>query len=154
FDEYQAADAAARRAVAPFLAGRRRFPIENDVVSLVPVPLVIMNPGPGTTLTARTGFSEAQLRRLIALDVTGLSMPDLTLMGGRAVAAVRHAGPLTIPAPKTSVELWREPVVHALRDVLNADGVRLVNVDVVLALARGMTAWLTAPVAVRQTLYN
>jgi hypothetical protein len=154
FDEYQAADTAVRRAVAPFLAGRRRLPMENDIIALAPVALVVMNPAPGGTLVARTTFNEAQLRRLFPLDVTALPMPDLALTGGRAVMAARQTGALTIPAPRVSVDLWRESVVHVLRDVLTPDGLRLIDVDVVLGVGRGMTAWLPAPVALRQTLYN
>jgi hypothetical protein len=154
FDEYQEADAAVRRAVAPFLTGRRRLPLENDIISLTPVPLVLMNPSPGATLAAQTSFTEAQLRRLIPLDVTALTMPDLALTGRRAVVAAREAGPLTVPTPHGPLDAWREAVVQALRDVLTPEGLRLIDVEVMLGLGRGMTAWFRPVIALRQILYN
>lgn len=154
FDEYQAADAAVRRAVGPFLIGRRRLPIENDIVSLAPVPVVIMNPAPGATLPARTTFSEAQLRRMVPLDVASLAMPDLALVGRRAIVAAQTAGPLTVPTPRGSVEMWREHVVNLVRASLTAEGQKLVDIEMLLGLGRGMSAWFPPPAALRHVLYN
>ncbi len=47
FDELQLADPGVRRALAPFLSGRRRVPVENEVVRIAPVALLTMNPGAG-----------------------------------------------------------------------------------------------------------
>lgn len=46
FDEYQLADPAVRRAIAPFLSGRRRVPVENSILTISPVPILVMNPRP------------------------------------------------------------------------------------------------------------
>ena len=92
-DEYGMADRAVRQAVAPFISGRRRIPFENEILSITPVAIVTMNPRPGDTLSARTGFSPAQLRRLVPCDLTAVPLPDLALEGGRALEAARHRRP-------------------------------------------------------------
>ena len=152
FDELQLADSGVRRALAPFLSGRRRVPLENEVVSIAPVALITMNPGAGTTLTERTGLAAPQLRRMIICDLDAVEMPDLALTGGRALEAAAKAGPLPLRPPQDSAERFRPAVVSLLRQVLQAEALGLVDVDLLLGLATGMTAWLAAAIAVRQTL--
>ncbi len=152
FDELQLADPGVRRALAPFLSGRRRLPVENEVVSIAPVALITMNPGAGTTLTERTGLVAPQLRRMIIGDLGGVEMPDLALVGGQALEAAANAGPLPLRPSQDSAERFRAAVVGLLRQVLQAEALGLVDVDLLLGLATGMTAWLPAAIAVRQTL--
>jgi hypothetical protein len=152
FDELQLADPGVRRALAPFLSGRRRVPVENEVVTIAPVALITMNPGAGTTLTERTGLAAPQLRRMIIGDLGEVAMPDLALVGGRALEAAAKAGPLPLRPPQDSADRFRPAVVGLLRQVLQSEALGLVDVDLVLGLATGMTAWLPAAIAVRQTL--
>ena len=152
FDELQLADPGVRRALAPFLSGRRRVPVENEVVRIAPVALLTMNPGAGKTLTERTGLAAPQLRRMIVCDLGRVEMPNLVLVGGRALEAAADAGPLPLRPPQDSAERFRPAVVRLLPLVLQADVLGLVDVDLLLGLATGMTAWLPAAVAVRQTL--
>jgi len=152
FDELQLAEPGVRRALAPFLSGRRHVPLENDVVSIAPVALVTMNPGPGHTLTERTGLAAPQLRRMIVCDLGMVKMPDLALVGGRALEAAATAGPLPLRPPQDSAERFRPAVVGLLRQVLQAEALGLVDVDLLLGLATGMTAWLPTAIAVRQTV--
>jgi hypothetical protein len=152
FDELQLADPGVRRALAPFLSGRRRVPVENEVVSITPVALITMNPGSGKTLTGRTGLAAPQLRRMIICDLGRVAMPDLALIGGRALEAATKAGPLPLRPPQDSTERFRPAVVGLLPQVLQAEILGLVDVDLLLGLATGMTAWLPAAIAVRQTL--
>jgi hypothetical protein len=153
-DEYGLADRAVRQAVVPFLSGRRRLPVENEILPITPVPIITMNPGLGNTLTTRTGFSLAQLRRLVPCDLGAMSLPDLALEGGQAIDAVRQAGVLTLRAPKRSCEEFRGAVVRLLRHVLVPEAVGLVDVELLLGLGRGLTGWLTPVVAMRQVLYD
>jgi len=152
FDELQLADRGVRRALAPFLSGRRRVPVENEVVSIAPVALITMNPGSGKTLTERTGLAAPQLRRMIVCDLSRVEMPDLALVGGRALEAAASAGPLRLRPPQDSAERFRPAVVGLLPQVLQAEVLGLVDVDLLLGVATGMTAWLPAAIAVRQTL--
>src|SRR6266851_2724991 len=125
-DEYGLADRAVRQAVAPFISGRRRVPVENDILPITPVPVITMNPRPGQSLTARTGFSLPQLRRLVPCDLGAVPLPDLALTGERALDAARAAGPLTLRAPTGACEAFREAVVRLLRQVLVPDAVGIV----------------------------
>lgn len=153
-DEYGLADRAVRQSAAPFISGRRRVPYENDILSITPVPVITMNPRPGNTLSARTSFSPAQLRRLVACDVSAVPLPHLALEGGRALEAARQAGPLPLRPPRGSCEDFRSSVVRLLRQVLVPDAVGLVDVELVIGLGRGLTGWLTPLVAMRQVLFD
>ena len=153
-DEYGLADRAVRQAVLPLISGRRRVPLENDVLPITPVPIITMNPRPGQSLTARTGFSLPQLRRLVPCDLGAVPLPDLALTGERALDAARAAGPLILQAPKGSCEECREAVVRLLRQALVPDAVGIVDVELLLGLGRGLTGWLTPPIALRQVLYD
>jgi hypothetical protein len=154
FDEYQLADRAVRRAIAPFLTGRRHIPVENGQVEIKAVSLLILNPGPGKTLAGRTGLSIPQLRRLIPCDVGAVELGDLALRGESAVAAARRAGPLTFRAPRGSCASFRGTLVRLLPRVLNPDVVGMVDIELLLGLATGLTAWLPEASAMRQALYD
>jgi hypothetical protein len=153
-DEYQQADPAVRRAIAPLLSGRYRIPIENDLITLTAVPIVTMNPRAGESLAARTGMSRAQLRRLVPCDLTAVVLPDLALEGEVPIEAVRRAAPLPLRVPRGSCEPFRGAVVELLRQVLTPEGLSLVDVDLLLGLGTGLTAWLPTAVAMRQALYD
>lgn len=154
-DEYGQADRAVRQAVAPFISGRRRIPFENEILNITPVAIVTMNARPaGDTLSARTGFSPAQLRRLVSCDLSAVPLPDLALEGGRALEAARQAGPLTLRPPRGSCEEFRGAVVRLLRRVLVPDALGLVDVDMLIGLGSGLTGWLAPVVAMRQALFD
>ncbi len=154
FDEYQFADQAVRRAVAPFLSGRRRVPVENTTLEISPVPVVTLNPRTGDSLAARTGLSVPLLRRLVPCDLGAVQLPDLALEGNRALDAARRAGPLPLQASRDSCETLRPAVVRLLRQALVAEAVGIVDVELVLGLGTGLTAWLPLATAMRQALYN
>jgi hypothetical protein len=153
-DEYGHADRAVRQAVAPFISGRRRVPVENEILPITPVPVITMNPRPGATVSARTGFSLAQLRRLVPCDLGAVSLPDLALEGGRAIEAARQAGSLALRAPRGSCEAFRAALVQLLRQMLVPESVGLVDVELLLGLGRGLSGWLTPVAAMRQAVYD
>jgi len=113
-----------------------------------------MNPRAGDSLAARTGLSRAQLRRLVPCDLATVALPDLALEGERSIEAARRAGPLSLRAPRGSCEDFRGAVVELLRHVLTPEGLSLVDVDLLLGLGTGLTAWLPGAVAMRQALYD
>lgn len=153
-DEYGLADRAVRQTVAPFVSGRRRVPFENEILPITPVPVVITNPRPGNSLSARTGFSPAQLRRLVPCDLGAVSLPDLALEGGQAIEAARQAGPLALRPPRGSCGEFRSAAVKLLRQVLVPEAVGSVDVELLIGLGRGLTGWLTPVVAMQQALYD
>jgi hypothetical protein len=154
FDEYQSADRPVRRAIAPFLSGRRHIPVENGQVQIRAVSLLILNPGPGKTLAARAGLSVPQLRRLIPCDVGSVELGDLALRGEAAVVAAQQMGPVALRAPRGSCESFRGALMRLLPRVLNPDIVATVDVELLLGLGTGLTAWLPETSAIRQALYD
>ena len=154
FDEYQSADRGVRRAIAPFLTGRRHIPVENSLVEIRAVSLLILNPGPGITLAARTGLSVPQLRRLIPCDVGAAELGDLALRGEAAVAAARQGSPVALRAPRGSCESFRGALVRLLPRVLKPDVVSMIDIELLLGLGTGLTAWLPEASAMRQALYD
>jgi hypothetical protein len=154
FDEYQSADRGVRRAIAPFLTGRRHIPVENSLVEIRAVSLLVLNPGPGKTLATRTGLSIPQLRRLIPCDVGAVELGDLALTGEAAIAAAREGGPVTLRAPRGSCESFRGALVRLLPRVLKPDVVSMVDIELLLGLGTGLTAWLPEASAMRQALYD
>ena len=143
-----------RRAIAPFLTGRRHIPVENGLVEIKAVSLLILNPCPGETLPARTGLSIPQLRRLIPCDVGTVGLGDLALHGETAVAAARQGGPVALQPPRGSCESFRGALVRLLPRVLMRDVLGMVDIELLLGLGTGLTAWLPEASAMRQALYN
>lgn len=153
-DEYGLADRAVRQAVAPFISGRRRVPVENEILPITPVPVITMNPRTGVTLSARTGFSLAQLRRLVPCDLGAVSLPDLALDGERAIQAARQAGPLALRPPRASCEDFRAALVQLLRQVAVTESIGIIDVELLLGLGRGLSGWLMPAAAMRQAVYD
>lgn len=153
-DEYGLADRAVRQAVAPFISGRRRVPVENEILPITPVPVITMNPRTGVTLSARTGFSLAQLRRLVPCDLGAVPLPDLALDGERAIEAARQAGALALRAPRASCEDFRAALVRLLRQVAVPESIGIIDVELLLGLGRGLSGWLMPVAAMRQALYD
>ena len=153
-DEYGLADRAVRQAVAPFISGRRRIPVENEILPITPVPVITMNPRTGVTLSARTGCSLAQLRRLVPCDLGAVSLPDLALDGERAIEAARQAGPLALRAPQASCQDFRPALVRLLRQVAVPESIGIIDVELLLGLGRGLSGWLMPVAAMRQAVYD
>src|SRR4029079_4474737 len=118
-----------RRAIAPFLTGRRHIPLENGLVEIKAVSLLILNPCPGETLPARTGLSIPQLRRLIPCDVGTVGLGDLALHGETAVAAARQGGPVALQPPRGSCESFRGALIRLLPRVLMRDVLGMVDIE-------------------------
>lgn len=65
-----------RPALHHFLSGRIVIPVENTTVSIMPVPIITLNPKDKATLEEQTSFSTAQLRRLVGLNLKQVRLPD------------------------------------------------------------------------------
>ena len=82
-DEFLAADRAVRSALNPFLAGNLILPLQNEQVTVRPVPLLTLNPRSHPTLEGQLGLSAPLIRRAIIVNLNGVVMPDLASNGGR-----------------------------------------------------------------------
>ena len=144
-DEFQAATPGVRAAVAPLLSGRLTVPVENDRLSMRCVPLVLLNPAEKLTLEERLGLSPPLIRRALIANLDAVEMPDLAIMGERALAAAQAYPPLTVSPPRADCQKYERRIIDLLRDILNEDATERLDVQMVVNLCTGMTAWLPDP---------
>jgi len=155
FDDFLQASDALRAAVGPFLSGRRTVPYENGIVELHCVTFLTMNPRAKATLEQQTRLNPAQLRRIIVCNFDAVVMPDLSLIGHRAVAAALQHGPLTLPVLRTDLQEHRAAVVRVVREVVRPEMHDRIDTEMLLILAAGMTGFIDdAERAVQQTIYD
>jgi len=153
-DEFQAAGPSIRSALGTFLSGRIVVPFENDQLSVRPVALVTLNPQMKETLEGRLGLSAPQIRRAILADFDRVPMPDLAVTGERALAAARAHTPASIPAPAVDCQAFRRPIVELTRAILVPEAHERVDVEIVVNLCTGMTAFIREPAeAIAQVAY-
>ena len=146
-DEFQTADRSVRSTLGVFLSGRLVTPVENEQLTIRPVPLLTLNPKAGTTLEGRLGLSAPLIRRAILVDLDAVHLPDLAAVGERAVDAAKTHTPLVLGAPRGDLRGFHDTVVGLTRAVLLPDAHERVDVEIVLNLAGGMTAFIADPVA-------
>ncbi len=153
-DEFQAADPSIRSALGIFLSGRMVVPFEHDRLTVRPVALVTLNPQAKATLESRIGLSAPQIRRAILADFDRVPMPDLAMTGERALAAARAHAPMRIPAPAVDCQAFRRPIVELTRAILVPEAHERVDVEIVVNLCTGMTAFIPEPAdAIAQVAY-
>jgi len=154
-DEFQLADRAVRSALGIFLRGRLVMPVENQQLTIQPVPLLTLNPKVAPTLEGRLGLSPPLVRRALLADLDAVPMPDLAAVGERAVEAARAQPPLVLRAPQADIEGFHDAIVDLVREVLLPDAHERVDVEIVVNLSAGMTAFIPeAVVAIAQVVHN
>ena len=144
-DEFQTAAPPVRAAVIPLLSGRLVVPIENAQLIVRCVPLVLLNPGTQPTLEQRLGLSAPLIRRAFVANLDALIMPDIALTGERALVAARAQKPLTLSAPAKDCQVFDRRIIELLRAILNPDAAERVDLQMVVNLSTGMTAWVPDP---------
>ena len=144
-DEFQTAAPPVRAAVIPLLSGRLVVPIENAQLTVRCVPLVLLNPGTQPTLEQRIGLSAPLIRRGLVANLDVLVMPDIALTGERALVAARAQKPLTLSAPSKDCQVFDRRIIELLRAILNPDAAERVDLQMVVNLGSGMTAWVPDP---------
>ncbi len=144
-DEALSADASVRGAIGIFLTGRLAMPVENEQVTVRPVPLLLLNPRIRNTLEDRIGLSSPQIRRAIVANVDAVAMPDLATMGEHALAAAQAARPLRLGAPRVDCRPYHRAIVELTRATIRPEAHDRVDVEVVLNLCAGMTAFVPEP---------
>lgn len=144
-DEFQAADRAVRAGLTPLLSGRLAVPLENTQLTVRCVPLVIVNPGTQATWEQRLGLSAPLIRRALIANLDAVIMPDLALTGETALAAARAQKPLMLTAPAVECQVFDRRIIELLRTILSPDAAERVDLQMVINLCTGMTAWLPDP---------
>jgi hypothetical protein len=154
-DEYQTADRGVRRTLGIFLGGRLVVPVENDELTVRPVPLLTLNPRDAPTLEDRLGLSTPLIRRALLANLDAVPLPDLATVGERAIEAARTHPPLVLPAPRTDIRDLHDAIVDRIRGVLLPSAHERIDVEIVANLCAGMTALIPEPVpAVAQVLHR
>ena len=145
-DEFQTAASPVRAAIIPLLSGRLVVPIENAQLTVRCVPLVLLNPGTQPTLEQRLGLSAPLIRRAFVANLDALVMPDVALTG-RASARRRSSadGPSPCPPLSKDCQVFDRRIIELLRAILNPDAAERVDLQMVVNLSTGMTAWLPDP---------
>jgi hypothetical protein len=145
-DEFLTADAAVRDALGIFLSGRLVMPLENETLTVRPVPVLTLNPRPKDTLEGRIGLSAPLIRRALLVDLDAVSMPDLAAVGEVAVEAARAHPPLVLSPPAADCGEFHDTIVQLTRAILVPAAHPRVDVEIVVTLATGMTAFIPEPV--------
>lgn len=145
-DEFLTADAAVRDALGIFLSGRLVMPVENETLTVRPVPVLTLNPRPKDTLEGRIGLSAPLIRRALLVDLDTVSMPDLAAVGEVAVEAARAHPPLVLSSPAADCGEFHDTIVQLTRAILVPAAHPRVDVEIVVTLATGMTAFISEPV--------
>ena len=145
-DEFLTADAAVRDALGIFLSGRLVMPVENETLTVRPVPVLTLNPRPKDTLEGRIGFSAPLIRRALLVDLDAVAMPDLAAVGEGAVEAARDHSPLVLSPAVADCGEFHDAIVQLTRAILVPAAHPRVDVEIVVTLATGMTAFIPEPV--------
>lgn len=155
-DEFQAATASVRAALAPLLSGRLVVPLENEQLTMSCVPLVLLNPVEKPMLEQRLGLSPPLIRRALIANLDAVAMPDIALTGERALAAARMHTPLAVSPSAVDCQQFDRRIIDLLREILNDDAAaERIDLQVIVNLCTGMTAWLPDPTtAIAQVAYD
>ncbi len=154
-DEFLFAEPSVRPSLQLFLTGRLEVPFENARLSIKPVPLLTLNIRDLPTLEERLGLSAPQIRRGLIANFDAVPMPDLAMIGDRAVLAAQQSPPLRQDPPTVDCAPHQRVIVQTLRQILAPAAQSRVDVEVVMTLCTGMTAFIhDAEAAIVQVLYD
>ena len=154
-DDYHRADSQAQKAAGHLLTGSIQIPLENQIQTIRCVSLVNLNPKKGATISDKTGFDRALIRRLIPCNLEAIELPDLKKIGEEALDVAKIFGRLKIEKPMSTCRQCREELIHYYKKLFTQEGQDLIDIDGLLNIARGFTGYgLTPSEAVRYVLYK
>jgi hypothetical protein len=117
--------------------------------------LLTLNIRDRPTLEEQLGLSAPQIRRGLIANFDAVPMPDLAMMGDHAVLAAQQNPPLRLEAPTVDCAPHQRVIVQTLRQILAPAAQSRVDVEVVMTLCTGMTAFIhDADAAIVQVLYD
>ncbi|MFQ5883982.1 MAG: hypothetical protein ACE5IO_02665 [Thermoplasmata archaeon] len=155
FDEFHAAELPTKRLCSIYLQGEKRVSYENDVLDIECVPLITLNPKEGENLTERIGFEDPQIRRSILCNVDDVVVPtNVRMKGEEILEKVRREKPINFPTYRNSCFEYKDAVYSLIENCIREDVLSLIDIDTLLLLCSGMTAFLNEERAVAQVLYD
>jgi len=153
-DEFLTADSSVRGTLNLFLSGRLVMPVENEQITIKPVPLLTLNPKTKDTFEGRVGLSAPLIRRGIFADLNAVSMPDLAHVGEAAVEAARNHTPIVLGAPAADCQPFHDAIVALSRAVLTPDARDRVDVEILVSLSTSMTSLIPEPAGAITTVMH
>ncbi len=157
FDEYLTAEPSIKKICNIYIQGEKQVSYENAVLTIEPVPLITLNPkeGKGLTLTGKTGFKEPQIRRSIIADLEKVEIPvDIKTKGEDILDKAKKHEVLKLPRHKGQCFEYKDNIYKLLEKCMVKDAFHLVDIEMLLLLCSGMTAFLPEKRAVVQVLYD
>jgi len=156
-DEYLTAEPSIKKICNIYIQGEKQVSYENAVLTIEPVPLITLNPkeGKGLTLTGKTGFKEPQIRRSIIADFEKMEIPvDIKTKGEEILEKAKKHEVLKLPRYKSQCFEYKDNIYKLLEKCIEKDAFHLVDIEMLLLLCSGMTAFLPEIRAVVQVLYD
>jgi hypothetical protein len=144
-DDVLKADPSVRSTLNIFLAGRLTVPVENEQVVVRPVPLLTLNPAAKPTLEGRVGLSAPLIRRGLFANLDAVTMPDLASIGEPVIEAARAHPPLVLRAPQIDGQVFRDKIVELTRAILLPEAHNRIDVEILINLSTGMSAFIAEP---------
>lgn len=157
FDEYLTAEPSIKKICNIYIQGEKQVSYENAVLTIEPVPLITLNPkeGKGLSLTEKTGFKEPQIRRSIIADLEKVEIPvDIKTKGEEILEKAKKHEALKLPRHKSQCSEYKDSIYTLLEKCMEKDAFHLVDIEMLLLLCSGMTAFLPEKRAVVQVLYD
>lgn len=155
FDEFHDADSKTKRLCNVYIQGRKHVPYENKLLEIEPVPLITLNPSDGNSLLEKLRFEEPQIRRSIVCNMDNVIIPsDVKTKGEEILRKVQEYSPIKLPSYKHDCTKYKNRIYKLLIECINKDKMKLVDVEMILMLCTGMTAFLPKEKAVSQVVYN
>lgn len=156
-DEYSAAEPSIKKICTIYIQGEKQVSYENAILTIEPVPLITLNPkeGKGLTLAEKTGFKEPQIRRSIIADLGDVEIPaHIKTKGDEILEKARKHEALKLPRHKSQCFEYKDNIYKLLEKCMEKDAFHLVDIEMLLLLCSGMTAFLPEKRAVVQVLYD
>jgi hypothetical protein len=144
-DEFLNADPTVRATLGVFLGGKLVVPVENEKLTIHPVALLTLNPRDKETLEEQVGLSAPLIRRGLLANLDAVAMPDLAQAGEAAVEAAKNHPPIPLGRPAGDVQRYRAQIIHLARAILTPEAQDRVDVEILVTLSTGMTAFLPEP---------
>lgn len=154
FDEFHVADSHIRKQVGIFIDGRKRVSIDNEVLSIEPVPFITLNPHDGDSLEEQLRLNTAQLRRSIICNLNAVNVPDLALEGEGPIKMANAIGSFALRKPTVDCTTYKDRAYRLFRSCLNEQGTELVDFDMLLMLSTAMTGYFDPEKALLLVFYD